>query len=255
MRKILLVLVALLASNATLARYYHLELGAGNYGQEGHTRKALFTTYRSNNVTIPSPQTFFEGIPENASQAILPLRPELQYRVLFLTLDELVKRNPGQQIVFHVNDLVPEWAEYASERLQEYANRKDYHVIVETIPGNYFLLEGLNAYDSIHLKNPELMYAEAIDREDATMTDWSCLRMREGLQKLANLGKRGLHFFILNTEDYFPSQERTQYSMRDKFYHNTTEWAGFGYDLPDGLWRIPERASHVFFIAASEDRR
>lgn len=255
MQKISLVLVTLLLSSPALARYVHLELGAGNYGQEGHTRKALFMTYSANNVGIPSPRTFFEGITENASMAVLPLKPEIQYRLLFLTLDELVKRNPGEQIVFHVNDLVVEWADYASERLREYAGRKGYDVIVETVPGNYFQLGTTNVYDSVHLKNPELMYAASIDGDDTTVTESSCRRMREGLQKLANLGKRGLHFFILNSEDYFPSPERTRYSMRGKFYHNTSEWKGFGYDLPDGLWRAPEKASHVFFIAASTESR
>jgi hypothetical protein len=259
MRFLSITLLFLLYSNFATADYFHLELGAGNYGQEGHTRKALFTTYGANKVEIAQPETFFNDIPQDASQAQLPLHAEKQYRVLFITLDELVKRNPGEQIVFHVNDLVAEWADYASVKLREYANNKGYNVIVESVPGNYFELNTQTAYDSVHLKNFELMYSETIQsvncqgvyHDRLVVTAASRQRMREGLQKVANLGKRGLHLFILNTNDYFPGLERTEYSMRGKFYLNTTEWKGYGYDLPDGLWSAPERMSHVFFIASS----
>jgi hypothetical protein len=257
MRAILFAIPILLLSNSLVADYYHLELGAGNYGQEGHTRKALFTTYGANNVAIRNKTAFFEGISENATQAILPIKAAVQYRVLFRTLDELVTRNLGEQIVFHINDLVPEWAEYACAKLREYAASQKYDVVVEPVGGNYFLLDsaitlasyGAGSYDSVHLKNPELMYGEAVERDEPVVTDASRHRMRTGLQKLANLGKHGLHFFIINRDDYFPHFERTQYAMRGKFYMNTTEWKGLGYDLPDGIWSSPKEASHVFFIA------
>lgn len=241
------------------ATYFHLEAGAGNYGQEGHTRKALFTTYSANEVTIKNETSFFEGITENASQGVSPLKPEIQYRVLFQTLDELVKRHPNELIVFHVNDLVPDWAQYASDKLAEYAFLKGYNVVIEPVGGNYFLLDSSKtlasyrvfSYDSVHLKNAELMYSQSIDGRVLVVTNASRQRMREGLQRLANLSKSGLHFFILNTDDYFPHFERREYSMQGKFYLNSTEWSGYGYDLPDGLWSAPERLSHVFFIKAN----
>ena len=258
MRFLSIAVLFILSSSFATAAHYHLELGAGNYGQEGHTRKALFTTYGANKVEIAHPETFFSDIPENASQASFPLSTKKQYRVLFLTLDELVKRYPSEQIVFHVNDLVAEWAEYASAKLREYADAKGYDTVVEAVPGNYFELNTEIDYDSVHLKNIEHMYSETIENiicegtanDRLVVTPASRLRMREGLQKLANLSKRGLHFFILDRDDYFPHAERTDYSMRGKFYQNTTEWKGYGYDLPDGLWSAPEQMSHVFFIAA-----
>jgi len=261
MRFSLITLSIILFSNLAGATYYHLELGAGNYGQEGHTRKALFTTYGANKVEIANPEGFFNDIPENASQAPFPLRTEKQYRVLFITLDGLVKRNPGEQIVFHVNDLVADWAEYASTKLREYANKKGYNVLVEAVPGNYFELNTQIAYDSVHLKNIEHMWSETIENlickgianDRLIVTPSSRKRMRDGLQKLANLSKHGLHFFILDRDDYFPNGERIEYSMRGKFYQNTTEWKGYGYDLPDGLWSAPEHMSHVFFIAAKRE--
>lgn len=98
----------------------HLELGVGNYGDDGHCKVALDKTVFMKVKHVTSEANFSDDLEEIGCGNY---DPEVQYGVLFWTLDELVFRY-GDCGVFHVNDLLPEYAEVATDRLREYAISK-----------------------------------------------------------------------------------------------------------------------------------
>jgi hypothetical protein len=79
----------------------HLELGAGNYGNDGHTQKSQKMTVLKELKVVTSTANYISALPENSTFAI---DRNHQFQVLFDTLDILVAQQ-GKQGIFHVNDL------------------------------------------------------------------------------------------------------------------------------------------------------
>jgi hypothetical protein len=97
----------------------HLELGAGNYGRDGHTKTSQAMTVLMK-IEDVSGENYIDHLEEVGRG---DYKPEEQYGVLVWTLDELVRRY-GDVGVFHVNDLYEEYAIFATQRLMEYAVSK-----------------------------------------------------------------------------------------------------------------------------------
>ncbi|NGX59286.1 MAG: hypothetical protein KR126chlam3_00434 [Chlamydiae bacterium] len=190
--------------------WIHLELGAGNYGEYSGKKNKEHSD------------------------------PEVQYGVLFWTLDELVTRH-GQTGIMCINDIKPEYAEYTADKLREYALRKGYsYISVISIPGDYrqtnfssLLAEyEREYYDSIHLKNPEGNFYGRRRKKDPMGA--SRLETRNMLQRLANLCHHGLYLFILDTPHFLPIEEKTEFINRAIFYRTTEEWDAIDYYHPNG---------------------
>ena len=258
MKKYFLYVSLLLASSA-YGTHYHLELAAANYGQEGHTQKALHFTYGGNGIAITSTNKgWFKTLEVSAdpSEPISERHIFFQYKVLFDTLDKLVEDHPNEQIVFHVNDIHPSWAVFAAQQLMKYTIEKEYAgIFIEAIGGDFAQISaektlapyGETAYDTVHLKNPEAIFAESMDGEDAFYTEESSDRGRAKLKKLANLSKHGLDYFVVDDNFYFPYSERCK-AMQGIFYHNTSSWAPVPFYAPRGEGMIPPKFNRVFFI-------
>lgn len=185
-----------------LENWAHLELGAGNYGKTGGKAE-----------------------------------PDVQYRVLFWTLDELVTRF-GPVGTVHINDIKPPFAEYAVECLREYALEKGYsHVSIYSLPGDYKTLDfqptlkslGKHRFTSIHLKNPEQSFYGWTRRGK---TDHRT-ETRIMLQKLANLAEDGIHLFILDQPHFLPEAEKTEFIDKGIFYQPSS-WDDIDYWGPGG---------------------
>src|SRR5579872_6165969 len=95
----------------------HLELGAGNYGPDGHTQCSQKKTVLMRIKQVSALKNYIDELEPKGKG---DYKPEDQYRVLFGTLDELVTRN-GPVGVFHVNDLYEEYASFATDKLKKYA--------------------------------------------------------------------------------------------------------------------------------------
>lgn len=230
------------------------ELGAGNYGTDGHTKISQSKTVLQRIKVISSAKNYIDDLEEIGTG---DYKPEEQYGVLFWTLDHLVSRY-GEKGIFHVNDLYEDYANTAAKCLKEYADAKGYHsVIIEVIPGDYRFLnaeENLKKYDktkyqSVHLKNPESsFYYDQMDGEKFLSSEKSCSDARTLLQHLANLSKQGLYLFILYDDiDYLPLEERKDFVEKDIFYHSTREWEPVPYIFPEGEV-ISKEGARVFFI-------
>jgi hypothetical protein len=231
----------------------HLELGAGNYGQDGHTKASQAKTILLKIKDVSDKKSYIDGLEEVGRG---DYKPEEQYRVLFWTLDELVKRY-GEVGVFHVNDLYEEYASFATQKLREYANAKGYtSIIVEAVPGDYQLIHpeqtlcryGKNKYSSAHLKNPEVsLYHNRMDGDDLYATDESRQEARQMLEQLASLSESGLYLFILDHKDFIPEEEKKEFIQKNIFYQGTDEWPPVPYIFPEGN-RFIEATEKVFKI-------
>lgn len=232
----------------------HLELGAGNYGKDGHTKKSLQNTVLRELTHISTAPNWYDALPE---YDLLPYKPEHQYYLLFWTLDEVISRQ-GPNGIFHVNDLIPEYAECAAKCLREYAKEKGYtHIIIETIPGDYLAIRpekmlgkyGLTHYDSVHLKNPEVsFYHYGMDGNIMLDSVESRQTARTKLQYLANLSTKGLYFFTLDGgNDFIPRLEKEEFICKGDFYLPTTTWEPVPYYFPNGGFAAQEYG-RVYFI-------
>jgi hypothetical protein len=219
----------------------HLELGAGNYGQDGHTKKALRKTLLKALTKVTNTEGWWKQLPEKDPN---PYDPAHQYAVLFQTLDQLVERK-GSYGVFHINDLVPEYATYAASCLRDYAEKKHYEsIVIQPVPGDYRKISpaqtlasyGFTHYDSVHLKNPEVsFFCYGMDGDQMLCDADSRRRGRETLQHLANLSSEGLYFFPVDVQDQFiPLEEKKEFINRGIFYQPTTVWNPVPYYFPQG---------------------
>lgn len=148
---------------ASSSGWAHLELGAGNYGLDGHTKRSQEMTVLKKLKTVSNEHNYIDDLDLEGEG---DYHPEEQYGILFWTLDQLIERF-GDVGVFHVNDLYEEYALFAAHKLREYAKRKGYNaVIIEAVPGDYQLLDacqilapyGKTHYSTLHLKNPEVSF-------------------------------------------------------------------------------------------------
>ncbi len=234
----------------------HIELGAANYGEDGHTQASQSKTVFMELKNVTSAPNYFSHLP---SQEGFSYVPQHQYDVLFLTLDKLVAAK-GEKGIFHVNDLFTEYTEYAVMHLKNYAKNKGYDfVIIEPVIGDYTKIvthETLSKYnkikyDSVHLKNPEVsFYNFGIDGSKMLSDDNSRQKARDTLQLLANLSCHGLFFFPINhSYNFIPKKEYEQYIEKGQFYKTTTEWSAVGYHFPEGK-SYPVCFGAVYFIAS-----
>jgi hypothetical protein len=235
----------------------HLELGAGNYGLDGHTKTSQAMTVLMKIEDVSNEKNYIDDLEEFGRG---DYKPEEQYGVLFWTLDELVKRY-GDVGVFHINDLYDEYAFFATQRLMEYAVSKGYDsVIIEAIPGDYQLINseqtlsrfGKTKYSTTHLKNPEVsLYHDRMDGDGLYATDKSREHSRLMLNNLANLSESGLYLFILYNDNFVPLEERSEFMEQDIFYHATNTWESVPYIFPEGNV-INKDVGKVFQILPSQ---
>jgi hypothetical protein len=231
----------------------HLELGAGNYGPDGHTKASQAKTVLMKLKDVTDAQNYIDDLEDEGSG---DYNPEHQYGVLFWTLDQLVERN-GQEGVFHVNDLYEEYAVFAAQKLVDYALSKGYDdVIIEAVSGDYSLINpesmlssyGRTKYDSAHLKNPEVsFYFDRMDGDNVYASKESRQQTRNLLETLANMSEQGLYLFILYHEYFVPKEEREEFIEPGIFYHQTEEWEAVPYIFPEGQV-IDQSVGRVFHI-------
>ena len=236
----------------------HLELGAGNYGPDGHTKASQAMTVLMKIEDVSNEKNYIDKLEEKGRG---DYKPEEQYGVLFWTLDELVSRY-GDVGIFHVNDLYDEYAFFAAQKLMEYAVSKGYDsVIIEAIPGDYQLIDseqtlspyGKVKYSTAHLKNPEVsLYHDRMDGNHFYASDRSREQTRLMLKNLANLSESGLYLFILYHDNFIPPKERTEFIEKNIFYQTTNEWDSVPYIFPEGIV-IDKKVGKVFRINANED--
>lgn len=248
------IFFSLSASDFPFCGWTHLELGAGNYGLDGHTKASQQKTVLQKISDVSSEKNYIDELEEVGSGIY---NPEQQYAVLFWTLDELVLRY-GEHGLFHVNDLYEEYASWAAEKLTEYAKKRGYfHVTVEVVAGDYQKIDptstlrryAKNRYSSVHLKNPEVsFYYDRMDGNHFFASFASRNAARTLLQKLANLSETGLLFFILDKDDiYIPSTEKQEWIEPGIFYHPTADWESVPYIFPEG-GVIGKEVGKVFHI-------
>lgn len=203
--------------------WIHLELGSGNYGQQGE---------------------------DQIHWARFHFDPYVQYKLLFSTLDELISRN-GPDGVIVLNDKNRYYLKYAAEKLQNYIEKQGYDQIqIDTIKGNYFVLDfsdllekyNRNTFDSIHLKNPETQFYGVVANRPG-LGERSRKKTRENLQRIANYSQDGLYLFI--TDFSIPVEEQKEFIDVGKFYQKTEEWEPVMYIYPSGETEGPGK---VFFI-------
>ncbi|MBA3814174.1 MAG: hypothetical protein H0X26_06760 [Alphaproteobacteria bacterium] len=236
----------------------HLELGAGNYGEEGHTKKSQRKTVLKDFVYVSRTPNYIDQLPEKDPKSY---DPKHQYAVLFWTLDTLVEQK-GPKGIFHVNDLYEDYTQYAANHLSQYAQEKGYtDVTIEAITCDYMHLlplktlkkYGRTHYDSVHLKNPELpFYNYGMDGDNQLFNDESRKKAREKLQSLADMSKEGLYFFCLETTDNFiPKEEIEEFMEKGIFYLPTTAWEPVPYCFPEGNI-LDKKFGRVYFIKNQE---
>lgn len=231
----------------------HLELGAGNYGPDGHTKSSQSMTVLLKVEKVTNARNYIDDLEEVGRG---DYKPEDQYGVLFWTLDQLIKRY-GDVGVFHVNDLYEEYATFAAQKLVEYAAAKGYNsVVIEAVPGDYQLIDseanlskyGKTKYSSIHLKNPEIsFFHDRMDGDRLFASEKSREQTRSMLKNLANLSTDGLHLFILYHDDFVPLEERTEFIEKGIFYYATDKWEAVPYIFPEGNV-IDKEIGRVFHI-------
>ncbi len=244
---------AVALENTVFNGWTHLELGAGNYGCDGHTKSSQAMTVLMKIEHISKEHNYIDDLEEYGRGNY---RPEEQYGILFSTLDELVDRY-GEVGVFHVNDLYEEYANFATQRLKEYAMTKGYHsLIIEAIPEDYQWIDpkktlskyGKEKYSSAHLKNPEVsFYYDCMDGNSFSASSQSREKARDTLQNLANLSESGLYLFILYHKNFIPPEEVTEFIEKNIFYHATQDWKPVPYIFPEGNI-IDKNVGRVFHI-------
>lgn len=247
----------LLISTEGYSTWAHLELGAGNYGPDGHTKTSQGKTVLMEIEEVSEKKNYIDELEEVGRG---DYNPEEQYGVLFWTLDELVSRY-GDDGIFHVNDLYEEYAVFAAQKLSEYARGKGYDsIVIEAISGDYQLIDskqtlssfGKDKYSTAHLKNPEVsLYNVRMDGEHLYSTDHSREKARLMLRNLANLSESGLYLFILYHENFIPLEEQAEFIEKNIFYHATEEWDPVPYIYPEG-GVIDKEWGRVFHIPSRE---
>lgn len=236
----------------------HLELGAGNYGLDGHTKTSQAMTVLMKIKDVSDEKNYIDDLEEVGRG---DYKAEEQYGVLFWTLDELVRRY-GDVGIFHVNDLYDEYAIFATQKLMDYAISKGYDsIIIETVPGDYQLIDsektlsryGKAKYSSAHLKNPEVsLFYDRMDGNHFFSSEKSREQTRSMLKNLANLSENGLYLFILYHENFIPLEERTEFMEKGIFYNATNEWNSVPYIFPEGNI-IEKDNGRVYQIKASDN--
>ncbi|MGH7889823.1 MAG: hypothetical protein ACRENF_04655, partial [Thermodesulfobacteriota bacterium] len=231
----------------------HLELGAGNYGADGHTQCSLQKTVLMKLIFVSQAKNFIHDLEERGTGEY---NPEHQYGILFRTLDELIARH-GPVGIFHVNDLYEEYTAFAVDKLKKYAHDKGYSsVIIEPVSGDYQKINPQQQlskyrrkkYDSLHLKNPEVsFFYEGMDGDHFLATESSRQTTRDLLQNLAQLSEKGLFLFILYHNNFIPEKEQKEFMEKERFYLPTTEWEPSPYIFPEGE-EIPAKWGRVFLI-------
>jgi hypothetical protein len=235
----------------------HVELGAGNYGKDGHTKISQEMTVLMEFQFVSETPNYITTLNE---RDVEPYKPEHQFAVLFKTLDQLVY-NKGPFGIVHVNDLFAEYADNAADELKKYASSKGYNnVIIESVSGDYtqiiprLTLEKYSKtlYDSAHLKNPEVsFYNYGMDGSKMLSDKTSREKARTKLQTLANLSYKGLYFFPIDYEDAFvPRAEKEEFIRKGIFYHKTTDYNPVAYYFPEG-GTIPKRYGGVYWISTN----
>jgi len=248
--------ICCLIAGLSAAGWTHLELGAGNYGPDGHTKASLALTVRQKVHFVPGQKSFLDELEEMGRG---DYNPEEQYGVLFWTLDELVKRQ-GPIGVFHVNDLCDRYALFAAEKLSQYAQQQGYdQVVIEAVPGDYLWLDakqtlaqyGKDRYSTVHLKNPEFsLYYDTLDGNELHTSAASRAKTRQMLQNLANLSESGLFLFLIDRDFLIPREEKEEFMEQNVFYQSTSEWEAVPYIFPEG--NVYEKATNkVFHILES----
>lgn len=250
--------LAFAIEDAIFNGWAHLELGAGNYGPDGHTKTSQTMTVLMKIEDVSNEKNYIDELEETGRG---DYKPEEQYGVLFWTLDELVRRY-GDVGIFHVNDLYDEYAFFAAQKLMEYALNKGYaSVVIEAVPGDYQLIDseqtlssyGKVKYSTAHLKNPEVsLYHDRMDGDHFYASDKSREQTRLMLKNLANLSENGLYLFILYHDNFIPLEERTEFMEKNIFYQTTNEWDSVPYIFPEGNV-IDKEVGKVFQINPNED--
>lgn len=231
----------------------HLELGAGNYGSDGHTKSSQAMTVLKKIENVTSKRTYIDDLEEVGRG---DYKSEDQYGILFWTLEQLVDRY-GSVGVFHVNDLYEEYSAFATQKLLEYTAAKGYNsIIVESIPGDYQLIDseqnlskyGKVKYTSVHLKNPEVsFFHDQMDGDHFFASEKSRGNARSMLKNLADLSTDGLYLFILYHDSFVPVEEKIEFMEKDNFYHPTDLWEAVPYIFPEGNI-IDKEIGRVFHI-------
>jgi hypothetical protein len=98
----------------------HLELGAGNYGQDGHTKVSQAMTVLKKIKDVSNAKNYIDDLEDSGYG---DYKPEHQYGVLFWTLDQLVSRY-GDIGVFHLNDLYERLCKFCCSKVKRICNRK-----------------------------------------------------------------------------------------------------------------------------------
>ncbi|MBA3723196.1 MAG: hypothetical protein H0W88_12460 [Parachlamydiaceae bacterium] len=240
----------------SLNGWAHLELGAGNYGPDGHTKASQSKTVLMKLEEVSNEKNYIDELEEVGRN---DYKAQEQYGILFWTLDQLISRY-GDVGVFHVNDLYEEYAEFATQKLMEYALTKGYDsIVIEAVSGDYQQINseqtlskfGKTKYTSAHLKNPEVsLYHNRMAGDHFSSSINSRENTRLMLKKLANLSEEGLYLFILYHENFVPLEERTEYMEKEVFYHKTDKWEPVPYIFPEGNI-IDKDYGRVFHISPS----
>lgn len=236
---------------ATAAPWFHIELGGGNYGEEGHTQTSQSKTVLKK-LEVTCAPNYVDDLNLIDDYCYVPA---YQYRVLFDTLEELIQHH-GPEGVFHINDLVPEYTFFAVERLREYAQEKGYtQIIVEAVPGDYANINprqtlsayGASLYDTAHLKNPEVsFFHHSMDGDNFHFSDQSIAQARSLLQDLADLAKDGLQLTVILHPNFVPYKE--QIAMLQGDFYEALQAKVHSYVWPEGDQAIPDFMTHVVRI-------
>ena len=255
--KLVVSLLGIVVSQDTFAHTWtHLELGAGNYGAEGETLAAQEQTVLKALTFVSDKPNYIKKLPVKGHGTI----DSSQYQILFWTLDELVKKY-GPKGVFHVNDLVEEYSDFATMKLKGYAESKGYsQVEISSVPGDYSRINPTETlvqyqrtnYDSVHLKNPDIsIYHFGLDGNRLITNQETRAKARTLLQQLANLSSTGLYFFPNDYKDFdndfIPEEEKAEFINKEIFYLSTQDWESVPYIFPNGMVYGKEYG-RVYFI-------
>jgi hypothetical protein len=251
MRRQLLLVLFVVPALSFSAPWSHIELGGGNYGADGHTRKSQLMTVGAQ-LRVTNQSNYIDDLPQEDPFCYVPGN---QYRVLFDTLDELVKQHGSDDGVFHVNDLFAEYADYAVEKLKRYAVEKGYNrLVIESIHGDYTRIDPketlkayhLQRYDTAHLKNFEVSFFMAVmDGEQFISTPESRSNGRKGLQRLANLAVHGLELIVVYHPNFIPLEEKQL--MEGHIFYQPTNATLMPYFFPEGV-KFPAIFTRAFHI-------
>ena len=235
----------------------HLELGAGNYGEDGHTKKSQRMTVLMQ-LHATNKKTYVDDLEDEAKACG---RPKKQFQILYHTLDQLIAKFGTDNGLFHVNDLFQEYSDYAADRLRDYAMEKGYvNLRIESVPGDYANIDpketlrayGLELYDSVHMKNHEVsFFYERMDGNDLFVSNTTRLERRHLLAKLAGLSKDGMYFFVIFDRNFLPEEEQRA-MLAGEFYKPTNEYKNLPYVFPEGR-EFSEDFTRVFFISTRRD--